>query len=87
MNRLTKIMFVWGFLLTSVWSHSSNLIYAQNQKFTFEFEQTTIKTIFQYIESHSEYLYSCIVRICWTLLKKYQWKLSNKRLSKFLIIS
>lgn len=57
MNRLTKIMFVWGFLLTSVWSHSSNLIYAQSQKFTFEFEQTTIKTIFQYIESHSEFIF------------------------------
>lgn len=56
MNRLTKIMFVLGFLLTSVWSYSSNSVYAQNQKFSFEFKQTSIKTIFQYIEKHSEFL-------------------------------
>lgn len=57
MNRLTKIMLVWVFLSTSVWSHSSNLIYAQNQKFTFEFEQTAIKTILNYIETHSEFIF------------------------------
>jgi len=57
MNRLTKIMFVLGFLLTSVWSHSSNSVYAQEQKFTFEFKQTSIKTIFQYIEKHSEFIF------------------------------
>ncbi len=57
MNRLTKIMFVLGFLLTSVWSYSSNSLYAQNQKFTFEFKQTSIKAIFQYIEKHSEFIF------------------------------
>ena len=57
MNRLTKIMFVLGFLLTSVWSYSSNSVYAQNQKFSFEFKQTSIKTIFQYIEKHSEFIF------------------------------
>lgn len=57
MNRLTKIMFVLGFLLTSVWSYSSNSVYAQEQKFTFEFKQTSIKTIFQYIEKHSEFIF------------------------------
>ena len=57
MNRLTKIMFVLGFLLTSMWSYSSNSVYAQNQKFSFEFKQTSIKTIFQYIEKHSEFIF------------------------------
>lgn len=57
MNRLTKIMFVLGFLLTSVWSYSSNSVFAQNQKFSFEFKQTSIKTIFQYIEKHSEFIF------------------------------
>mgnify|MGYP002689861039 FL=1 len=57
MNRLTKIMFVLGFLLTSVWSYLSNSVYAQNQKFSFEFKQTSIKTIFQYIEKHSEFIF------------------------------
>ena len=56
-NRLTKIMFVLGFLLTSVWSYSSNSVYAQNQKFSFEFKQTSIRTIFQYIEKHSEFIF------------------------------
>lgn len=57
MHRLTKIMFVVGFLLTSVWSYSSNSMYAQNQKFTFEFKQASIGTIFQYIEKNSEFIF------------------------------
>lgn len=57
MNRLTKIMFVLGFLLSSTWSYSSNSVYVHNQKFTFDYEQTSIKTIFQYIEKHSEFIF------------------------------
>ena len=40
-----------------MWSYSSNSVYAQNQKFSFEFKQTSIKTIFQYIEKHSEFIF------------------------------
>ena len=52
-----KIMFVQGFLLASVWSYSSNSVYAQNQRFTIKFKQTSIQTIFQYIEKHSEFIF------------------------------
>lgn len=57
MNRLTRIMFVWGFLLASTLGYASNSTYAQNQSFTFEFTQTSILTIFQYIEKHSEFIF------------------------------
>lgn len=51
-------MFVWGFLLASLGSYSNNLSYAQNKKFTFEFKSVNIKTVLQYIEANSEFIFA-----------------------------
>ena len=49
-KQLTKIILVLGFLLVSLWSFASNSAYAQEKKFTFEFNKTSIKEILGYIE-------------------------------------
>ncbi len=56
-EQLTKIILVSGFLLISLWGVASNTAYALEQKFTFEFNKTSIKEIFGYIEKHSEFIF------------------------------
>lgn len=56
-KQLTKIILVLGFLLVSLWSFASNSAYAQEKKFTFEFNKTSIKEILGYIEKHSEFIF------------------------------
>lgn len=56
-SRLTKFVFVWGILFLPVYGYSNNHVYPLNKKFTFEFRQTAIETIFRYIESHSEFIF------------------------------
>lgn len=51
-------MFVWGFLLASLGSYSNNLSYTQSKKFTFEFKSVNIKTVLQYIEANSEFIFA-----------------------------
>lgn len=57
MPRLTKFMFVVGFLLTTIMSYASNLAYAQNQTFTFHLKNVSIKTVLQTIEKQSEFIF------------------------------
>lgn len=56
-TQLTKIIIVFGFMLISNWSYSSSFIYSQNQIFTFDFKQTSVKTIFRHIEKNSEFIF------------------------------
>lgn len=56
-NRFMKVMLVLGFLIISSGGFADNLAYAQQQKFTFSFEQVSIKSIFQYIENNSEFVF------------------------------
>lgn len=56
-NPLTKFVLILGFLLISIQSYSNNSVYTQNQKFTVDFKQVSIKTIFQYIENQSEFIF------------------------------
>lgn len=57
MPRLTKFMFVVGFLLTTIMSYANNLAYAQNQTFTFHLKNVSIKTVLQTIEKQSEFIF------------------------------
>lgn len=56
-GRFMRVMLVWGFLLISSGGLADDLAYAQQQKFTFSFEQVSIKSIFQYIENNSEFVF------------------------------
>lgn len=70
-KQLTKIILVLGFLLVSLWSFASNSAYAQEKKFTFEFNKTSIKEILGYIENIVN-LYLCIAMIYLILPEKFQ---------------
>lgn len=70
-KQLTKIILVLGFLLVSLWSFASNSAYAQEQKFTLEFNKTSIKEILGYIENIVN-LYLCIAMIYLILPEKFQ---------------
>ncbi|MCE2616076.1 TonB-dependent receptor [Phocaeicola oris] len=56
-GRFMRVMLVLGFLLISSGGLADDLAYAQQQKFTFSFEQVSIKSIFQYIENNSEFVF------------------------------
>ena len=55
--RLTKFLFAVGFLLTTIFSYAGDLAYAQNQTFTFDLKNVTIKTVLQTIEKQSEFIF------------------------------
>lgn len=55
--RLTKFMLAVGFLLTTIFSYAGNLAYAQNQTFTFQLKNVSIKTVLQTIEKQSEFIF------------------------------
>lgn len=56
-SQLLKIVLLVGLLLSSTGGIAKDFVYAQQQKFTFAFEKVSIKSIFQYIEAHSEFVF------------------------------
>ena len=56
-GRFMRVMLVLGFLLISTGGFADNLAYAQQQKFTFSFEQVSIQSIFRYIENNSDFVF------------------------------
>lgn len=54
---LTKFMFIVSLLLTTMLGCADDLVYAQNQTFTFHLKNVTIKTVLQAIEKQSEFIF------------------------------
>lgn len=54
---LTKFMFIVSLLLTTMLGYADDLVYAQNQTFTFHLKNVTIKTVLQAIEKQSEFIF------------------------------